>query len=129
MNEELQDRLVVAFERIAEAQEQQSEYLMTIATQHAAQYEKYDEWRIVDVQLARAADVRKEREVKIYERRFEFDMSYWAAKIVSVKDKDDSVALYLREMLRNLFEQDDFGSMREAALSFLRREKLDDERE
>ena len=129
MNEELQDRLVVAFERIAAAQEQQSEYLMTIATQHAAQYEKYDEWRIVDVQLARAADVRKEREVKIYERRFEFDMSYWAAKIVSVKDKDDSVALYLREMLRNLFEQDDFGSMREAALSFLRREKLDDERE
>jgi len=129
MNEELQDRLVVAFERIAEAQEQQSESLMTIATQHAAQYEKYDEWRIVDVQLARAADVRKEREVKIYERRFEFDMSYWAAKIVSVKDKDDSVALYLREMLRNLFEQDDFGSMREAALSFLRREKLDDERE
>jgi len=103
MEEKLLTRLVVAFERIATAQEQQSEYLAVIGEQNAVQYEKYDDWRVVDEQLNREAGERKEREVQLAELTREFERA-----LLVVKLEQAELAPEDREQFRELLRR--YGS-------------------
>lgn len=125
MNDELLERLVVAFERMAVAQEAQAQYLTALLQQNAERYEKHDQWRRVSERRELEAGNRKEREVQIAERRYEFDMSMWAAKIAAVENEDETYASFVREVLRDVFERGDFERLRAEALKLLRAEQVE----
>lgn len=89
MEENQIERLVVAFERIAEAQEQQADYLNQMLAEHSAYYanasERYQKLANDEAQMIAF----RERDIEIAERRIKLDFALWRLKFAHAAFEDD----------------------------------------